>query len=202
MKIKRSQLRNLISEAMNSNADEAKQLNEMWMTHGNAFGGMKSLAEAPDDDDESWYNADGSWRDDLPYASTSTTTLTDDTIDPLDVLGWEIRKLVKQAANVQGLVTQLAGEHGELSAIPTAATKVVNDVADVSAKFNEAFEAIRKRLPAGPKSVDSAAAELPKTTRRPGWQNRPGGFSEDIPGLDEAKLRAMVKDVLTDTTKK
>jgi hypothetical protein len=200
MKIKRSQLRNLISEAMNSNADEAKQLNEMWMTHGNAFGGMKSLAEAPlepymDDPDNLHVHPDDvRMMDDMQLTAKKKATLND--------LNRSIHLLAKQALAVQGLVTQLAGEHGELSAIPTAATKVVNDVADVSARFNEASLAISKRLPARPKSVDSAAAELPKTTRRPGWQNRPGGFSEDIPGLDEAKLRAMIKDVLTDTTKK
>tara|TARA_R110000824_G_scaffold179286_2_gene359466 strand:+ start:158 stop:583 length:426 start_codon:yes stop_codon:yes gene_type:complete len=139
MKIKRSQLRNLISEAMNSNADEAKQLNEMWMTHGNAFGRMKSLAEAPlepymDDPDNLHVHPDDVRMMDSWEMRNAT----------LEDLGLEIEQLVEQAAKVKGLVSKLAGEHGELSAIPTAATKVVNDVADVSARFKEAVESISK----------------------------------------------------------
>lgn len=125
----------------------------------------------------------------------------------IDRLGEQITRLEDAAARIE---QEIPFDFGDTKS-DRAAREAGNVIKDVASRLRRDLKSLGISIDdamvdpghaAEPKSVASVAAELPKTTRRPGWQNRPGGFSEDIPGLDESKLRAMIKDVLTSTAEK
>ena len=161
MKIKRSQLKKLISEACGIDSTSS-DLNEVWMAQGQCFGGMKSLAETPFITQDEYPTA-GRERSKVDSSSDFIpTTDPSKVMQALDLVGKLLNKVERDSLGKHELMTDLNAIH-----LALGDTK--------------------------PKSP-SSSSYVPKSK---GWQDRHGGVDR----LGEAKLRAMVKDVLTETVK-
>jgi hypothetical protein len=161
MKIKRSQLKKLISEACGIDSTSS-DLNEMWMAQGQCFGGMKSLAETPFIT-QAEYPAAGDERSGVDSSSDFIPTT-----EPARVM---------KALNLVGeLLNNVDRDDFNLSK-----DQLMNDLNAI-------------HLALGDTKPKISSSYIPKSG---GWEDRRGGLDR----LGEAKLSAMVKDVLTDTVK-
>tara|TARA_R110000824_G_scaffold179286_2_gene359467 strand:+ start:585 stop:1085 length:501 start_codon:yes stop_codon:yes gene_type:complete len=162
MKIKRSQLKKLISEACGIDSTSS-DLNEVWMAQGQCFGGMKSLAETPFITQDEYPTAG----DERSRVDSSPDFIP--TTDPSKVM--QALDLVGELLNKVGSDFNL-GKH------------------ELMTDLNAIHIALGATKPKSP----SSSSYVPKSK---GWKDRHGGVDR----LGEAKLRAMVKDVLTETVK-
>jgi len=163
VKIKRSQLKKLISEACGIDSISS-DLNEVWMAQGQCFGGMKSLAETPFITQDEYPTA-GDERSGVDSSSDFIPTTDSSRVMKalLNLVGELLNKVERDSLDKSTLMT-------DLNAIRRAIHLALGD------------------------TKPNSSSHVPKSG---GWKDRRGGLDR----LGESKLRAMVKDVLTETVK-